>query len=60
VRLGQLRVGAARPVGVTGGLLVGNAFALLGRARLSSELRTLGWYRGPAAIRIDDVDLVGP
>ncbi|HKE20487.1 MAG TPA: metallopeptidase TldD-related protein [Kofleriaceae bacterium] len=43
---------------VTGGLVVGNAFDLLGRARLSSEMAMLSWFRGPIAIRIDGVDVV--
>ena len=52
IRLGQVR-GAA----VASGLVVGNAFDLLARARLSAETTTLGWYRGPVALRIDGVDL---
>ncbi len=43
---------------VAGGLVTGNAFELLSRARLSSEIGTLGWYQGPTAIRIDDVGVV--
>lgn len=58
IRLGEVRGGGAGPVRVSGGLLVGNAFALLARARLSSEVGSLGWYRGPTAVRIDGVDLV--
>jgi PmbA/TldA metallopeptidase C-terminal domain len=52
IRLATLRGGA-----VAGGLVVGNAFDLLGRARLSVETGTRGWYRGPIAIRIDGVDI---
>jgi hypothetical protein len=52
-------IGAAtvRGAAVTGGLVVGNAFDLLGRARLSAETGTLAWYRGPIALRIDSVDV---
>jgi predicted Zn-dependent protease len=51
------RPGAASQV-VNGGLLSGNAFELLGRARLSRESGEAGWYRGPQALRIDRVDVV--
>lgn len=47
----------ARGAPVAGGLVVGDAFDLLGRARLSAETGTLAWYRGPIAIRIDGVDV---
>jgi predicted Zn-dependent protease len=46
---------APRPT--RGGLLIGNLFHLLARARLSHELATHSWYTGPAAIRIDRVTL---
>jgi predicted Zn-dependent protease len=48
--------GAATPV--TGGVLAGNLFELLGRARLASETMNERWYRGPALVRIDDVAIV--
>ena len=60
-RSGALTAGiaaaTARGVPVAGGLVVGNAFDLLGRARLSAETGTLAWYRGPIAIRIDGVNV---
>jgi hypothetical protein len=60
-RSGALTAGIAaatvRGAAVAGGLIVGNAFDLLGRARLSAETGTLAWYRGPIAIRIDGVDV---
>ena len=60
-RSGALTAGIAaatvRGAPVAGGLVVGNAFDLLGRARLSAETGTLAWYRGPIAIRIDGVDV---
>ena len=51
------RKGAARVV-VSGGLFSGNSYELLGRARRSRESAEAGWYRGPAAVRIDRVDVV--
>jgi hypothetical protein len=52
-----IRLAALRGGQVAGGLVVGNAFELFGRARLSLETGTRGWYRGPIAIRIDGVDV---
>jgi hypothetical protein len=65
-RTGSLTAGiqlarlGARSLPASGGILVDNVFALLARARLSAEVATIGWYRGPIAMRIDDVDLIGP
>jgi predicted Zn-dependent protease len=59
IGLAELRRPGARPVRVTGGLLVGNVFALFERARLSTEVGALGWYRGPTSVRIDGVEIVG-
>jgi predicted Zn-dependent protease len=49
---------AGGAVAVAGGVLAGNLFELLGRARLASETMTERWYRGPALVRIDDVAIV--
>ena len=49
--LGYLDDGTA----VTGGGFRGNVFAILAGARYSARLTTRAWYRGPEAIRIDDV-----
>jgi predicted Zn-dependent protease len=51
-------IAAAQPIAVTGGLVAGNAFELLGRARLGRDAGESGWYRGPQALRIDRVDVV--
>ena len=53
----EVRLGQVGATAVAGCLVIGNAFDLLARAHLSSETATLGWYRGPAAIRIDGVDV---
>ena len=58
VALGTVERAGGPPVVVTGGLLSGNAFELLGRARRSRESGEAGWYRGPQALRIDRVDVV--
>jgi predicted Zn-dependent protease len=49
--LGTLDDGTA----VTGGGFRGNVFAVLAGARYSTRLTARGWYRGPEAMRIDDV-----
>jgi len=58
VALASLERSGAAPVAVTGGLFTGNAFELLGRARLSRESGEAAWYRGPQALRIDRVEVV--
>jgi len=58
VALGTVHRAGSAPVSVRGGLLSGNAFELLGRARRSRESGEAGWYRGPQALRIDRVDVV--
>jgi predicted Zn-dependent protease len=40
---------------VTGGGFRGNVFAMLAGARYSARLAARSWYRGPEALRIDDV-----
>lgn len=49
--LGYLDDGTA----VTGGGFRGNVFAMLAGARFSARLAARSWYRGPEAMRIDDV-----
>lgn len=40
-----------------GGALRADVFELLARARFSTERMSEGWYHGPRAIRIDDVEI---
>ena len=40
---------------VAGGVITGNIFALLARARFARETIAMDWYHGPTAIRVDDV-----
>jgi predicted Zn-dependent protease len=40
---------------VTGGGFRGNVFAMLAGARYSARLAARSWYRGPEAVRIDEV-----
>jgi predicted Zn-dependent protease len=40
---------------VTGGGFRGNVFSMLAGARYSARLAARSWYRGPEALRIDDV-----
>jgi predicted Zn-dependent protease len=58
VALASLEQAGRSPVVVAGGLLSGNAFELLGRARRSRDSGEAGWYRGPKALRIDRVEVV--
>ncbi len=51
IDLGLLDDGTA----TMGGVLRGNLFSWLTRARYSSQLADHGWYLGPEAIRVDDV-----
>jgi predicted Zn-dependent protease len=51
IDLGYLDDGTA----VIGGGFRGNVFALLAGARYSARLAARAWYRGPEALRIDDV-----
>jgi len=50
--------GGAAPKPARGGTIAGDLFELLGRARLSRETGSAAWFVGPAAIRIDRVEVV--
>jgi predicted Zn-dependent protease len=58
VALASLERPRSTPLVVAGGLVSGNAFELLGRARRSRETGEAGWYRGPKVLRIDRVEVV--
>jgi predicted Zn-dependent protease len=58
VALASLEQAGKPPAVVAGGLLSGNAYELLGRARRSRDTGEAGWYRGPKALRIDRVEVV--
>ncbi len=55
ISLGYLGGGRKQPV--TGGVIAGNVFEWLARARLSSETIARAWYHGPRAIAISGVDV---
>jgi predicted Zn-dependent protease len=60
ISLAHVRNGAGGRSGrrpVTGGIIVGNVFDWLARARLSSETMLRAWFRGPRAIAISGVDV---
>ncbi len=43
------------PLPMAGGVITGNVFALLARARFARETIAMDWYHGPAAWRVNDV-----
>jgi predicted Zn-dependent protease len=54
IGLGYTRNGTERTP-VVGGVITGNVFAMLARARLSANRTLRGWYKGPSLIWMPDV-----
>jgi predicted Zn-dependent protease len=58
VRLGERRT-AGEATSFRGGLLVGNWFDAISDANYSTELQTYGDYYGPAAVRLNNLQVAG-
>jgi hypothetical protein len=58
IRLGELHR-AGKTAFFRGGLLVGNWFDAVADANYSRELQTYADYRGPAAVRLNSLQVAG-